>query len=369
MPHVEGHACIKRSSSPDISWVLSERGFSRHTNRVVWFAVEVDVFSDELRIGFTDDPKALLERSRFMSYDEPHAWLYSDGSSVRGIHGGGEHLSRCAPSFGRGDIVSVCLDFERDEATWFVNLHLPSSAVLVYTHRGLPPATIHAVIVLDEANDAVRFLPMLSSSQRQRGDMLRTAAGWAAASVAASVGAPSAAAAPLPVEGVAYVASRFLKELEVARLVDDAPLALDSRLHPHGPAEERWAAREAAASGATGGSAGGWACSPSARAAAGLDEGVDKCRERERGRGRESPMLISTARLHDTFARWVEDSGVAETVGSARPPWMQYERRMPWTAYSHGEFLGWRDDDDDDNDDDDDDDDHAGWQAMAGARW
>lgn len=115
VPGVAGQSVIKRSSSPDTSWAFSERGFSRASDRSVWFAVAVDCFFDELRVGFTDNPTALLTRSRGMTYDEPHAWLYSDGSHVRGIHGDGRRLTPYTPPFRSGDVVTVCIDFERDQ--------------------------------------------------------------------------------------------------------------------------------------------------------------------------------------------------------------------------------------------------------------
>ena len=57
-----------------------ERGFSCLADRMVWWSVHVDIFSDECRIGFTDNVQSLLySREAFMSYEEPHLWCYSDG--------------------------------------------------------------------------------------------------------------------------------------------------------------------------------------------------------------------------------------------------------------------------------------------------
>ena len=55
-------ACRKLSSHPDTSWAFSERGFSRHTDSVIWLSFGIERASDEIRVGFTDDREALLSR-------------------------------------------------------------------------------------------------------------------------------------------------------------------------------------------------------------------------------------------------------------------------------------------------------------------
>lgn len=67
-PGQRGQVCIKRTSLPDTSWAFSERAFTASKDMLVWYAVAVDAFSDELRVGFTDSPSALLGRSRFFTY-------------------------------------------------------------------------------------------------------------------------------------------------------------------------------------------------------------------------------------------------------------------------------------------------------------
>ena len=210
--HMCNQACRKLSSHPDTSWAFSERGFSHHTDRVIWLSFAIESASDEIRVGFTDDREALLLRqgaaraieptclvrtheprlpfaawllpltprlaprvlrTAGMTYNEPHAWLYSDGSTVRGIHGGGRLLTRHTATYYSGDVVTLCLDFEADSgrgaASWFLNLGSSSTARLVYTMAGLPAdAALHAAIVLDERGDTVRFCPLVGARERRR---------------------------------------------------------------------------------------------------------------------------------------------------------------------------------------------------------
>ena len=263
----------KRASSPDVSWAFSERGFSCLADRMVWWSVHVDIFSDECRIGFTDNVQSLLySREAFMSYEEPHLWCYSDGSRVRGIHAGGRQLSRNCTTYRPGDVVTVCLDFERNRAAWFLNLARADHASLVYVLEGLPSQQhgasgahavreLRAAIVLDEEGDTVRFSPLVSAAERRRGERLLAVSEWCAhgmevevnqqrrqqwpqqrqgaevdlrwegltttLSVAERVALHSAFHADI--EGRAYVASRFLQDVEPSLHPEESLGLLPSR--------------------------------------------------------------------------------------------------------------------------------------------
>ena len=133
--------------------------------------VHVLSMGDEMRVGFTDNKDALLERRR-MSYREPHAWLYSDGSAVRGVFGGGRCLFDATPAWRAEAHIAVRLDFDADEASWFLELGSPTEARHVYTLRGLPAGPLYPAVVLDAAGDAVVFDPSLPADVRARGELL-----------------------------------------------------------------------------------------------------------------------------------------------------------------------------------------------------
>jgi hypothetical protein len=249
---------IKTSSAPDVSFCFAERGFSRATDRVVWWSVCVDSFTDECRVGFTDDVESLMRREAFMSYEEPRLWCYNDGSMVRGVHGGGRHLSRDCPRFQPGDVVTVCIDFERNCACWFLNLASAAGASLAYAMRSLPsqdgaePRELRAAIVLDEGGDTVRYRPLVSAPERRRGERLMQVMEWIEAAGATTQEAsgdhsgeadsPMAHADLLAlnaayhekVEARAYIASRFVQEVEPTlheTIFDELPSAAASRRH------------------------------------------------------------------------------------------------------------------------------------------
>ena len=176
MPYADGcdragFIAKKRSSSPDISWVFSERGYSAEQDKVAWFQVYVKNFKDECRIGFTDDPASLLERRARMSYEEPHAWLYSDGKRMRGVTEAGQRNNPTAQAkithFMKGSRITVRLDFEKDEASWFLE-QLRQRPQHIHTTKGLPKGgPIHAAIVLDAAGDEVCFNPLVPDETRR----------------------------------------------------------------------------------------------------------------------------------------------------------------------------------------------------------
>ena len=155
---------VKRSAFPDTSWVFGGQSFCRERDRFAWFEVRVEQMGDECRVGFTNGKAALLRREAFMTYDEPRAWVLSDGSMAVGLHGGGEQLLQNAPRWGVGDAVAVRLDFEANEASWFLNLR-GSGATHVFTLEGLPPGELHPAVVLDDAGDAIVFCPLLASDR------------------------------------------------------------------------------------------------------------------------------------------------------------------------------------------------------------
>ena len=173
----------KCNSAPDTSWVFSERGYCAATDRVAWFTVHVHTRHDEIRVGFTDDREALMRGRAGMTYNEPHAWLYSDGSTVSGAYEAGRRPASVVrgrptpwPKFTAGDAVTVRLDFEADEASWFLGLNedYPAHA---HTMHGLPKATLlYAAVVMDEAGDEIRFDPFVPRLWRRKAEtMLRLA--------------------------------------------------------------------------------------------------------------------------------------------------------------------------------------------------
>lgn len=238
-------------------------------------------------------------------FEEPHAWLYSDGSTVCGVHGGGKKLAEWAPSFRSGDTVTVCLDFRQDRASWFLNLDDPSRATLAYTLRELPRNgaswnDLYAVVVLDEANDAVRFIPFVSAAERRCGALLLAASNWYDCDVSQKRICTDERAIPTRVqgpalcdEGVSYVASRIVRT-----------------------ALARWA----------------------------------------------NPPSPSSPDLWMCFQDCYLESGVSEEIHAACPPWAPRPAWHQVHATFGSEIIGWTAEDADDEAEDD----HAGWQAMAG---
>ena len=94
------------------------------------------------------------------------------GSTVRGVHGGGRPLTARTPKWGSGSRVAVCLDFDRAEASWLLDLDSPTGAQHAYTLHTLPPGTLYPAIVLDAADDTIAFDPSLPADSRARGEAL-----------------------------------------------------------------------------------------------------------------------------------------------------------------------------------------------------
>ena len=98
------------------SWVFSSGGFCAARDKRVCWSVTVESIGDEMRVGFTTDPLTLLKRET-RTLRQPAAYLYSDGSKVRGVFAGGRRVSKeSVQPFGTGSRVAVQLDFERDRA-------------------------------------------------------------------------------------------------------------------------------------------------------------------------------------------------------------------------------------------------------------
>ena len=162
------------------------------------------------------DPKtreALLERQAFMTYNEPHAWLFSDGKVVRGVHEAGRSCrgprrTPC-PVFREGDVVTVLIDFARDEASWFVNLHSVSSATHAHTMLGLPGGRLFAAIVLDEGGDLIVFEPFVPANERRMAMALLNLARRHAPHC--TIPDSAAALGVRPIEWAAAVAGEFLE--------------------------------------------------------------------------------------------------------------------------------------------------------------
>ena len=208
-----GASCMKRSSHPDTSWAFSARGFNPEDDRHVIFSVRVRGMGDEMRVGFTDNREALLERQAFMTYNEPHAWLFSDGGVVRGAHEAGRSCrgprrTPC-PVFREGDVVTVLIDFARDEASWFVNLHSVSSATHAHTMLGLPGGRLFAAIVLDEGGDLIVFEPFVPANERRMAMALLNLARRHAPHC--TIPDSAAALGVRPIEWAAAVAGEFLE--------------------------------------------------------------------------------------------------------------------------------------------------------------
>ena len=151
--------------------MYKRQGYSAEQDKVAWFQVYVKNFKDECRIGFTDDPASLLERRARMSYEEPHAWLYSDGKRMRGVTEAGQRNNPTAQAkithFMKGSRITVRLDFEKDEASWFLE-QLKQRPQHIHTTKGLPKGgPIHAAIVLDAAGDEVCFNPLVPDETRR----------------------------------------------------------------------------------------------------------------------------------------------------------------------------------------------------------
>ena len=116
------------------SWVFSSGGFCAARDKRVCWSVTVESIGDEMRVGFTTDPLTLLKRET-RTLRQPAAYLYSDGSKVRGVFAGGRRVSKeSVQPFGTGSRVAVQLDFERDRARWY------RDGIHVFTLRGLPRA-------------------------------------------------------------------------------------------------------------------------------------------------------------------------------------------------------------------------------------
>ena len=162
-----GHRVLKNSSWPDVTFAIGHRGFQ--DGQISW-AVKVHHFSDELRVGFTDNWPMLLQREH-MSFHDPHAFLLSDGSSVTGLWVRGrqqlKNYTFAMPTpFRPGDVVGVELDFPSNQAQFYVNGNLevrlrglPRHAGAAGEHGGGPFRPLWPVVVLDEAGDCVELIP------------------------------------------------------------------------------------------------------------------------------------------------------------------------------------------------------------------
>ena len=147
----------KMGKTQEDSWVFSSGGFCAARDKRVCWSVTVESIGDEMRVGFTTDPLTLLKRET-RTLRQPAAYLYSDGSKVRGVFAGGRRVSKeSVQPFGTGSRVAVQLDFERDRARWY------RDGVHVFTLRGLPRGEIFAAVALAAAGDAVTVAPHSSS--------------------------------------------------------------------------------------------------------------------------------------------------------------------------------------------------------------
>ena len=124
-----------------------------------------------------------------MTYLDRHAWVFSDGSCVAGVH------ARGAPAGGRaryrpfkaGDVVTVRLDFVACEASWFVNLHSVDEATLVHTVPIDQGGELTPAIMLDEQGDQVSMQNVPSAERRRAEQLLQLSRELCTESVARSV--------------------------------------------------------------------------------------------------------------------------------------------------------------------------------------
>ena len=97
--------CTKKSWDPDVSFAISKGGF---TSGVIRWSIHVLNFSDELRVGVTDDRKALLNMNTDgygLSFNSKHLWCYSDGSSTKWPYAAGRRLDIMPPTWGVHDLA------------------------------------------------------------------------------------------------------------------------------------------------------------------------------------------------------------------------------------------------------------------------
>jgi len=92
----------------------------------------------------------LLQRSRHIdrwlhrrNFQDDHAFVLTEGLSARGVYGAGKFLADATP-FRPGDVVGLCLDFEHDSASWYVN------GKEAYTMHGLPDGELFAAVCLGD---------------------------------------------------------------------------------------------------------------------------------------------------------------------------------------------------------------------------